>query len=148
MTAPTPIFFQQMHRPPGTPVSGGRAFAGLAYPQTEPQRWFQQTWDERLNYSVGLSLPLGDSITSATATSDDPRFMADGVSVSGSTVTFWATGGTPGTFYEVRVTASTAGGLTLVKVIHFFVVDGVIPSVAAVLSGGGQVGSVRGWCAF
>lgn len=140
--AMTAIFFQQ-HRPPGTPTSGGRAFAGLAYPQDDPApQWFQQASDERIDYSVIFEIPAGDTITGFAATSNDSRFLVNDASVSGATVMFWVgPGGVPKTFYEVTVSASTAGGRTFNKLVRFFVTEGVVPSVAAALGGGGRFGT-------
>lgn len=145
---PRQIFIPPLHRPPGTPRDGGRAFAGLAYPQADPApRWFQQAWEERLDYTESFAnwLPTGDTITSASVLSDDPRLPVSDVSVTGNgtAVTYWVgPGGVPGTFYGLTVTIATAGGRHANRCIKFFI-TGVAakPSVAAALSGGGSFGT-------
>lgn len=66
-----------------------------------------------LDYDVSFAhwFPLGDTITTATATVDpEGELSADSVQVSGLVVKVWISGGLDAKTYKVTVRATTAGG--------------------------------------
>lgn len=70
--------------------------------------------DDTIDYDVdfGRYLPDGDSVQSATASSDDPTLVVESVSVSDSVVKVWLSGGEDGQHYSVDVSATSAAGRT------------------------------------
>ena len=70
--------------------------------------------DEVLDYTLDFTkwLDVGDTITSATGRIEAGDVVLGTVSRTGTTVTFWLSGGTSGRTCEVIIDAVTTGGRT------------------------------------
>lgn len=68
--------------------------------------------DDTLDYDVSYEkwLPIGDSLTDATATADSPDLIVDSVSLAGAVAKVWLSGGIAPNSYTIIVTGTTAQG--------------------------------------
>jgi hypothetical protein len=118
--------------------SFGRGMAGLAAPCPLPDSNFQCPTD-RLDFSIDWSLALAsDTITAATWTAD-PGITIFDTSWTTTTTTFWATGGIPGTCYDVTTHVTTSGGRQYDQVTTIRIVQDLIPNLGGSVTGQGTL---------
>ena len=60
-----------------------------------------------------------DTITASSFAASSPDITIGTFSFTGTTTTFWLTGGIPGKFYNITNTITTAGGLTMTSTVPF-----------------------------